>query len=205
MNKLFPAVSVLSGLLLAYAQPVSADADKCIELYDDNSYQQAFVPCSEAANNGHAQAQTILGELYDERKDVEQTRYWWEKAAATGYLPARNLLALKYYYGGTVLGKEKGWPQDYARAMRIWKKDAFNDVATAQFMVGEMHLNGKGTKHDPVEAYAWLKLASNNGYLLANDLLFEIGHTMAKQQRDAAAKRIKEYERLIAREKDNNN
>ena len=201
MNKLFPSLPIASWILLASVQLAYADADKCIELYDNYSYQQAFAPCSEAANNGHAEAQTILGELYDERKDVEQTRYWWEKAAATGYLPARNLLALKYYYGGTVLGKEEGWPQDYSRAMRIWKKDALNDVATAQFMVGEMHLTGKGTKHDPSEAYAWLKLASNNGYLLANDLLFELKHSMTSQQRDAAAKKIKEYEKLIKRKK----
>ena len=62
---------------------------------------------------------------------------------------------------------------------------------------GGVSVQVTGLVHD-----VWLKLASNNGYLLANDLLFELKHTMTNQQRDAAAKKIKEYEGLITRKVD---
>ncbi|WP_078456513.1 tetratricopeptide repeat protein [Solemya velum gill symbiont] len=184
-------------LLLVLMTQAHGDVDKCIKLYNEASYQQAFEPCNSAAENGHAQAQTILGEFYDDQGEVEKAHFWWEQASSSGYLPARNLLAQKHYYGGSVLGKEKGWQQSYSKAMSIWKEDAFMGVATAQFMVGEMYLTGKGMEPNLAEGWAWMKLASNNGYKLADDLLYEFKHQITAAQHEAAVLKLKEYEKII--------
>jgi len=85
-------------------------------------------------------------------------------ASKAGYQPARNLLAIKYYYGGSVFGPESGWSQDYAKAYEIWHHDAMHGVAASQFMPGVIYQQGQGVTLDNAEAWAWLKLALEGGY-----------------------------------------
>ncbi|MDH4154270.1 MAG: sel1 repeat family protein [Nitrospira sp.] len=65
------------------------------------------------ANQGNAEAQNGLGELYAKGKgmpqDYAQARAWYEKAAAQGHPHAQNNLAELYFAG-------LGMPQDYVRA-----------------------------------------------------------------------------------------
>ena len=65
------------------------------------------------ANQGNAEAQNGLGELYAKGKgmpqDYTQARTWYEKAAAQGHPHAQNNLAELYFAG-------LGGPQDYVRA-----------------------------------------------------------------------------------------
>lgn len=65
------------------------------------------------ANQGNAEAQNGLGELYAKGKgmpqDYAQSRTWYEKAAAQGHPMAQNNLAELYFAG-------LGGPQDLVRA-----------------------------------------------------------------------------------------
>ena len=65
------------------------------------------------ANQGNAEAQNGLGELYAKGKgmpqDYTQARTWYEKAAAQGHPHAQNNLAELYFAG-------LGGPQDLVRA-----------------------------------------------------------------------------------------
>ncbi|MGE0471874.1 MAG: tetratricopeptide repeat protein [Nitrospira sp.] len=65
------------------------------------------------ANQGDAEAQNSLGELYAKGmgmpQDYAQARAWYEKAAAQGHPLAQNNLAELYFAG-------LGVPQDYVRA-----------------------------------------------------------------------------------------
>lgn len=65
------------------------------------------------ANQGNAEAQNGLGELYAKGKgmpqDYAQARTWYEKAAAQGHPHAQNNLAELYFAG-------LGGPQDLVRA-----------------------------------------------------------------------------------------
>lgn len=65
------------------------------------------------ANQGNAEAQNGLGELYAKGKgmpqDYAQARAWYEKAAAQGHPHAQNNLAELYFAG-------LGLPQDFVRA-----------------------------------------------------------------------------------------
>lgn len=114
-------------------------------------------------------------------------------AANSDYLPAQNLLALKSYYGGTVMGPEPGWKQDYKEAMRWWRISAEKGVPTSQFMLGDMYRHGQGVQSDLVEAYAWFKLASRSGYKLATDIIVETSRKMTPQQKKAGLDLYKKY------------
>lgn len=174
------------------------DADECQRLFDEALWQQALAPCIQAAEAFDLTSQSILGELYDRQGDSEKTRYWWSRAASAGYLPARNQLALKYYYGGSVFGAEKGWTQDYAKAHEIWKQDALQGTPSAQFMIGEMYLRGYGVRQDPAEAWAWLNLALDGGYKMAGDSLYELSRTITLPQMQSGKRKLTEYRRQIA-------
>lgn len=90
------------------------------------------------ANQGIAEAQNGLGELYAKGKgmpqDYTQARAWYEKAAAQGHPHAQNNLAELYFAG-------LGGPQDYVRAY-MWV-----DLA-AEHMKGEDHKQAVENRDD---------------------------------------------------------
>ncbi len=90
------------------------------------------------ANQGNAEAQNGLGELYAKGKgmvqDYAQARAWYEKAAAQGHPHAQNNLAELYFAG-------LGVPQDYVRAY-MWV-----DLAAAH-MKGDDHKQAVENRDD---------------------------------------------------------
>lgn len=188
---LFPA--------LAWSSP---SADECRRLYDAAEYRLSFSPCQEAARAGDSQAQTILGEYYDRglgvQADAKQTADWWRKAAASGNLEAQNLLAMKYYYGGSVFGAEQGWSKDYPKAMALWRISAEKGNRASQFMLAEMYRLGQGVTADPVEAYAWYLLSAGAGYTLATDGAMEVGREMTSAQKQAGTAKYQAYRQKFA-------
>jgi len=90
------------------------------------------------ANQGIAEAQNGLGELYAKGKgmpqDYAQARAWYEKAAAQGHPHAQNNLAELYFAG-------LGVPQDLVRAY-MWVNLA------ASHMKGEDHKQAVENRDD---------------------------------------------------------
>ncbi len=179
----------------------STPVETCKKLFDDAEYEKALAPCLEAGKTGHLDSQSILGEIYDSKGNSQETYFWWIRAANAGYIPARNQLAMKFYYGGSVFGPEEGWRQDYPRAYSLWKKDAVNGHAPAQFMVAEMHYKGQGVRQDYAEAWAWFNLALDQGYKLAGDSLYELSRKMSPEQKEQAKKLLPNYQERILRNK----
>lgn len=169
-------------------------ADECGKLSDENMLEQALTVCAEAANAGDAKSQTTLAEIYDQQGDSVKTALWWNRAANSGYQPARNLLAMKYYYGGSVFGPEKGWSKNYPEAFRIWQQDAEQGTASSQFMIGVMYFNGEGVEKNLPDAWYWLKLALENGYILATDVLIEVSRVITPEQKRLATENLSAYE-----------
>ncbi|MEE9325768.1 MAG: tetratricopeptide repeat protein [Cocleimonas sp.] len=186
------------GFIIIYSFAVQADTlkGKCKVLFDEGSYTQAISICTQAAESGDSASQTMLGEIYDQSGKSEEVAFWWNKAAEAGYQPARNLLALKYYYGGTVLGAEKGWKQDYSKAFKMWMEDAKKGVATSQFMIGVMYQKGYGADKNLAESWFWLKVALNNGYKLSTDVLIEISREISVEQKSKGEEKLRNYKQL---------
>jgi len=186
-------------LLFAYLSPLKASTsiavDACKKLFDTGESVQALAPCTQAANNNDRAAQTTLGEIYDEKGDTVNSALWWNKAAEAGYQPARNLLALKYYYGGTVFGPEKGWEKNFKKAFSIWHKDAKTGIATSQFMVGVMYQKGEGVDKNQAESWYWLQLALGNGYKIATDVLIELSREITPEQKRLGEQKVAAYKK----------
>lgn len=194
---------ILAALLgLAASRAMAADAAlSCQQHFNDERYALAAQSCSIAARAGDASAQTMLGEMYDEGLGVEvsplQAKTWWQAASAQSYLPAQNLLALKYYYGGDVFGPQPGWTQDYQQAYQLWSSSATKGAETSQFMLGEMYMRGQGVAVDYAEAYAWFHLALSDGYKLATDSLVELTRLMSPTQKRNGQARLLELQQTI--------
>ena len=113
-------------------------------------------------------------------------------------LPAQNLLALKYYYGGDVFGPQAGWTQDYTRAFKIWQRSAKKGVEPSQFMLGVMYMLGQGVDSDYAEAHAWFNLALSGGYKLATDSLMELSHKISADEKRQGQQRLQQLREELA-------
>ncbi|MGD2118917.1 MAG: tetratricopeptide repeat protein [Chromatiales bacterium] len=197
--KILHTLAMMAGFLVISNLQAASAVEECKQLFDEALYEQALSPCLEAAKSNHLDSQSILGELYDRQGNSRETYYWWNRAANAGYIPARNQLAMKFYYGGSVFGPEAGWRQDYRSAYAIWIEDAYHGHAPAQFMVAEMHHQGQGVKQDYAEAWAWFSLALDQGYTLAGESLYELTRKMSPQQKQAGQKKLENYRERIRR------
>ena len=112
------------------------------------------------ADQGDAQAQYRLGEMYDNGEgvaadDAEAVK-WYRKAAEQGHPGAQWLLGYKYEYGS-------GVAVDNVESIKWFRKAAEQGHGIAQFELAMRYHTGKGTAKDLVEAYKWVLLAETNG------------------------------------------
>jgi TPR repeat protein len=183
------------ALLLASGNAITADnVSQCLQHFNDAEYDKAVPFCQQAANAGDAACQTVLGEMYDSGQGIEASPVlaakWWNAASEQGYLPAQNLLALKYYYGGDVFGSQTGWGQDYKKAFELWQLSAYKGAATSQFMLGVLYMDGHGVERNYAEAYAWFNIALQGGNKLATDSLIELSRLITPEQKREGGVRI---------------
>lgn len=195
--------TTLTTLILFASCPVIAadSAIQCLQYFNDAEYDKAVSICQHAADVGNAACQSVLGEMYDAGLGVEPNPVlasrWWHAASSQGYLPAHNLLASKYYYGGDVFGQQPGWDQDYQKAYELWQQSAYKGVATSQFMLGVLLMDGQGVDRDYIEAYAWFQLALQSGYKMATDAMIELSRLISAEQKSGAITRANELKAQI--------
>ena len=113
-----------------------------------------------AADQGQADAQYNLGDLYDEGRgmpqDYAQAAAWPRKAAEQGDAVAQGILGLMYVEG-------QGVPQDYAQAVFWLRKSAEQDLAPAQYNLGLLYDKGLGIPQDHAQAALWFRKAAEQG------------------------------------------
>jgi TPR repeat protein len=59
--------------------------------------------------------------------------------------------------------KGQGVRQDYANAVKWYRKAAEQGYPKAQYDLGFMYANGRGVRRDPILAYMWFSLAATKG------------------------------------------
>ena len=111
------------GVSKVYAQSVG---DLCVSQYQQKDYKIALAPCRDAAEQGLALAQFILGVSYAEgygvARNYKQAVHWYRKAAEQGNAKAQYNLGLMY-------GKGQGVPQDFKQALH-WLTKAAEQAAS---------------------------------------------------------------------------
>ena len=98
--------------------------------------------------------------------EEEQKRKAEEKRRAPEY----NSLGNDYYYG------QNGKPQDYAEAVKWYRKAAEQGYARAQYNLGVCYGNGKGVPKNRAEAVKWFRKAAEQGHERAKENLKELGY-----------------------------
>ena len=158
MNRITPTLATV--LSLAFT-PVSAqDYNKGMEAYKAGDYTTALKEWKPLAEQGDADAQSILGYMYGQANgvitDYAEAVKWYRLAADQGNASAQSNLGVMYKKGNGVL-------KDYAEALKWYRLSAEQGNASAQRNLGIIYEYGNGVLQDNVTAHMWYNIASANG------------------------------------------
>lgn len=113
------------------------------------------------AKEGHSEAQSYVGYMYDTGNGVAEDSVaaakWYRMAADRGYPTALNNLASLYLHG-------RGVSQDADRAVALYQKAARGGDPVAQTNLGQLYLNGRGVPRIPDKAIAWFHRAAEQDH-----------------------------------------
>jgi TPR repeat protein len=125
--------------------------------YLEDDYGAALPHLREAAEQGRAEAQFLLG-LMSERgqgvpQDDGQAADWYGRAAEQGHAGAMNRLGMLHRAG-------RGVPEDLVRAAELFRAAAKAGHADAQFNLGLAYETGEGVPKDLYLAVRWYAKAA---------------------------------------------
>ncbi len=131
---------------------------------------------TQAAQNGHAEAQFLLFSLYRKGVDLPKNEkialQWLERAVEQDYLNAQVAYSV-------LLVSDKEYHQAFQVLQKAVKnKGDYKQIATAQFLLGELYATGRGTRQDLTEALKWTKMGASGGNVFAQNSLgdmYEMG------------------------------
>jgi uncharacterized protein len=177
MRKLIGLIAV--GVLFSIAQAASAGPfEDGNAAYDQGDYATALKLWRPLADNGNAEAQFALGNIFYEGQGVLQNYTesvkWFRKAADQGYVHAQYKLGVIYREGQGVL-------QNYTESVKWHRKAADQGYADSQFVLGNMYADGIGVPQDYIQAHKWLNLAAAHS---------NVSQKMFAAIRDSVAKRM---------------
>ena len=116
--------------------------------------------CTKAAEKGDANAQWIMGGLYDRGLGVTESRSdafkWYRKSAENGHAEAQFKI-------GQMYGKGEGTTLDRSEATRWYLKAANQGHIEAQYYMGYRFEHGKGVTQNFSEAHHWYLKAAEQG------------------------------------------
>ncbi len=107
-------------------------------------------------------------------------------AAEHGFSDAQILLGIAYAIG-------RGVPQDYAEAVKWYRKAAEQGHAKAQTILGVMYRDDRGVPKDGVLAYMWFDLAATQGYEVAQKKRGLVAEAMTPNQIAEAQRLAREW------------
>jgi len=119
-----------------------------------------FVKVRAAAEQGNAQAQLNLAEMYTRgqgvRHDEIQAVQWYHEAAKQGNAQAQYMMGFSYYTG-------TGITSVGALAADWYRKAADQGHIDAQVSLASMYANGEGVPKDDAIAVQWYRKAAEQG------------------------------------------
>jgi TPR repeat protein len=119
--------------------------------------------CLEAAEQGDADAQSMLECLYKNGRSVHENAQavaWYRKAAVWCRMAAKQGDADAQSMLGYLYENGRGVPQDYAQAAAWYRKAAEQGNVKAQYGLGGLYRYGLGVPQDYAEACFWSDIAN---------------------------------------------
>lgn len=135
-----------------------------VQAYADGDIESAIAHWREAADGGNDGAALLLANLYStgqhgiSRPDLAFAYYL--QAAEAGHSEAQISLFDYYRYGNRQANVEI----DLEKAFTWLGKASDNHNARAQFIIGDMHIEGNGVARDVHRGLRWLLLAADKKY-----------------------------------------
>ncbi len=130
------------------------------------------------AEQGNAEAQNLVGEMYflgkGVKQDYQEAAKWYRKAAEQGSANAQYNLGFMYKNGQGVKQDYQEAAKWYSKAAKWYRKAAEQGRANAQYNLGFMYKNGQGVIQDYQEAAKWYSKAAEQGDANAQNLLGEM-------------------------------
>ena len=168
MKNLTATICLAVALLLGSAGVSwSQDFQKGVAAAHSGDFATALREWTPLAEQGEADAQTILGVMYEEGKGVPQDYKtavkWYKLAAEQGDADAQTQMGFMY-------NKGKGVPQNDKTAVKWWTLAAEQGNALAQGNLGAGYAFGRGVLKDYVYAHMWGKIAATNGNAVGTKL-----------------------------------
>ena len=155
--------------------------------YGRGEYARAAPLFQEAAENGNADAQMLLGKMYANgegvQKDDTESLKWYYKAAEQGNADAQSLISAVY---GQLA-------KDYSNAAVWLVKAAEQGHASAQYRMGLAYSTGRCVPQDYVEAHMWLNLAAAQGDKGAEEFRALLARIMTPDQIAEAQRLAREW------------
>ena len=140
------------------AIPALADLEAGKRAYEQRDYTTALKELKRLAEQGNAEAQALLGLMYNLGRgvplDVDQAMKWFKAAADQGNAEGQCRLGSLYL------------KTDKAQGLRLLKLSAEQGFADAYLMLGLAYMN-LSAPLDLVQADRWLQLAAAGGDPLA--------------------------------------
>ena len=163
-------ILIVTMFLTAFGGVTYADFQDGYDAYNKSDYKTALREWQPLADQGDADAQFLLGRMYDTGrgllKDYKQAEKWYRKAADQGNVLAQYSLGLMYYTG-------VGAPKNYKQAVKWYQKAADQGYAMGQNNLGWMYANGEGVLKDMTKAKYWIKKAYEGNDTAASNLAKE--------------------------------
>ena len=152
------------------------------------------------AQNGNAEAQLMVGEMYEQgrgvEKNMEQAITWISKAAEQGNKAASYKLL---YYD---LEKNSLIEGNKARLDRLVSAANAGD-GHAQYYIGLMHSRGVGMRKNNTQALNWLSKASLHGITAAEDEIMRIKQPVKTKLPARTESKQQQQHKAPAQNKDN--
>ncbi len=149
--------------------------------------EQDVAAVRQAAEQGDAKAQAILGAMYEYgegvTKDAKQAVAWYRQAAKQGQTAAQFKLGAMYHTG-------QGVAQNYMQAVVWYRQAAEQGDAVAQAILGAMYEHGEGVTQNAKQAVAWYHKAAEQGQAGAQSnlgVMYANGKGVAQDAKQAVA------------------
>jgi hypothetical protein len=160
--------------------------DAALAAYDARRFDDARREFEALAGEGVAQAEFMLGVMYEYGDGVEVSYSdavrWYEEAAEQGLTSAETRLGILCIDG-------TGMPPDPRRARQWLERAAGKRDALALLTLGKLYATGQGVQQSPEDAYAYYLLAKAAGSPQAEEAIADLDSTLSPGRRAEASRR----------------
>ena len=182
-----PILATLLSLLIPM-KSWGGDLGKGVNAYSNGDYATALKEWTPLAEQGNADAQYLLGLLYQGGIGVPQddktASKWFTLSAEQGNAHAQTEIG-KMYNNGT------GVPQDYKTALKWFILGSEQGNTMAQINLGSMYEYGMAIHQDYVKAHMWYNIGASSG----TDFYKMLRDDMAKKMTPSQIEKAQELAR----------